>query len=261
MYHARMMLGSTSPYSASPSIQLLLARLTLLSSSTSWLPDLWSQKRTLFLLNFWPAWSSFLFLAVLLVHVKSKTRHKLGNLTDLRYLLVFEGLNHWVRVHADIVAGRVSTDLRTAFFESFESSSHAARNSDSVSASDGPQHRVSLQCCFLREFASWSQSYEQSNHWVRVHADIVAGRVSTEASAELKNEVFPFMKSDWIGKVARSDPLICSLGNLAMKRNIGNKPMRRYNVSSVMRLSARALLELRELQEIEDGFWGIELSV
>ena len=82
----------------------------------------------------------------------------------------------------------------------------------------------------------------------------MAGRVSTEASAELKNEVFPFMKSDWIGKVARSDPLICSLGNLAMKRNIGNKPMRRYNVSSVMRLSARALLELRELQEIEDGF-------
>ena len=86
-----------------------------------------------------------------------------------------------------------------------------------------------------------------------LQADIVAGRISTEASAELKNEVFPYMKSDWIGKVARSDPLICLLGNLAMKRNIGNKPMRRLNVASVMRLSARALIELRDLHETEDG--------
>jgi hypothetical protein len=38
-----------------------------------------------------------------------------------------------------------------------------------------------------------------------------------------------------------------------MKRNIGNKVMRPYNVSSDMRLVARALIELRELQEGEDA--------
>ena len=61
------------------------------------------------------------------------------------------------------------------------------------------------------------------------------------------------MKNDHISKVARSDPLIVALGNLAMKRNIGNKVMRPYNVSSDMRLVARALIELRELQEEEDA--------
>ena len=61
------------------------------------------------------------------------------------------------------------------------------------------------------------------------------------------------MKNDHISKVARSDPLIVALGNLAMKRHIGNKVMRPYNVSSDMRLVARALIELRELQEEEDA--------
>ena len=61
------------------------------------------------------------------------------------------------------------------------------------------------------------------------------------------------MKNDHISKVARSDPLIVALGNLAMKRNIGNKVMRPYNVSSDIRLVARALIELRELQEEEDA--------
>ena len=61
------------------------------------------------------------------------------------------------------------------------------------------------------------------------------------------------MKNDVISKVARSDPLIVALGNLSMKRNIGNKVMRRYNVSSDMRLAARCLIELRELQEGEDA--------
>ena len=54
-------------------------------------------------------------------------------------------------------------------------------------------------------------------------------------------------------KIARADPLICCLGNLSMKRNIGAKATRRYTVSSVMRLSARCLMELRALQPDEEG--------
>ena len=86
-----------------------------------------------------------------------------------------------------------------------------------------------------------------------VHSEIVAGRISTEASEELKNEVFTNMKNDEISRVAKSDPLICCLGNASMKRNIGNKFMRRYNVSRDMRLAARCLMELRELQEGEEA--------
>ena len=80
-----------------------------------------------------------------------------------------------------------------------------------------------------------------------------ASNITLEASEDLKKEVFVTMKNDHISKVARSDPLIVALGNLAMKRNIGNKDMRPYNVSSDMRLVARALIELRELQEGEDA--------
>ena len=47
-------------------------------------------------------------------------------------------------------------------------------------------------------------------------------------------------------------PLICGLGNISMKRKIGNKALRRYSVSSAMRLASRCLMELRDLQEDKD---------
>ena len=84
-------------------------------------------------------------------------------------------------------------------------------------------------------------------------ADILAGRVSCQADDKLKNEVFKIMKNDLITRIARADPLICCLGNLSMKRNIGAKATRRYTVSSVMRLAARCLMELRDLQPDEEG--------
>ena len=86
-----------------------------------------------------------------------------------------------------------------------------------------------------------------------LESDIVAGRVSVHADEKLKEEVFKNMRNDWITKVARADPLICCLGNLSMKRNIGNKVMRKYTVSSVMRLAARCLIELRALRPDEEG--------
>ena len=85
-----------------------------------------------------------------------------------------------------------------------------------------------------------------------VQAEIIAGRISLDASEELRKEVYTNMRNDEISKVARADPLIACLGNLSMKRNIANKAMRRYNVSGVMRLAARLLIELRSLQDSED---------
>jgi hypothetical protein len=92
-----------------------------------------------------------------------------------------------------------------------------------------------------------------SERELALQSDLVAGRICLQASDDLKKEVFVSMKNDVISKVAKGDPLIVALGNLSMKRNIGNKVMRRYNVSSDMRLVARALIELRELQEEEDA--------
>ena len=92
-----------------------------------------------------------------------------------------------------------------------------------------------------------------SERELALQSDLVAGRICLQASDDLKKEVFMSMKNDVISKVAKGDPLIVALGNLSMKRNIGNKVMRRYNVSSDMRLVARCLIELRELQEGEDA--------
>ena len=98
-----------------------------------------------------------------------------------------------------------------------------------------------------------SEVPRMSEKELALQSDLVAGRICLQASDDLKKEVFMSMKNDVISKVAKGDPLIVALGNLSMKRNIGNKVMRRYNVSGDMRLVARCLIELRELQEGEDA--------
>ena len=98
-----------------------------------------------------------------------------------------------------------------------------------------------------------SEVPRMSERELALQSDLVAGRICLQASDDLKKEVFVSMKNDVISKVAKGDPLIVALGNLSMKRNIGNKVMRRYNVSSDMRLVARALIVLRELQVEEDA--------
>ena len=90
-----------------------------------------------------------------------------------------------------------------------------------------------------------------NEHKLGLEADLVAGRIGLEASDELKAEVFTTMRNDCRNS-CKKDPLICCLGNIAMKRNIGNKATRPHNVSSAMRLSARCLIELRNLQGTEE---------
>ena len=82
-----------------------------------------------------------------------------------------------------------------------------------------------------------------------IQSEILAGKISPEASNELRKEVLSNMHSDDIGKIAKQDRLIAMIGNSAYKRCIGNPVMRKYNVSSVMRLVARLLKELRLLAQ------------
>ena len=112
------------------------------------------------------------------------------------------------------------------------------------------QCTVLVQSLFERKRSEMPRVNERE---LALQSALVAGRICLQASEDLKKEVFVSMKNDVISKVAKGDPLIVALGNLSMKRNIGNKVMRRYNVSSDMRLAARCLIELRELQEGEDA--------
>lgn len=80
-----------------------------------------------------------------------------------------------------------------------------------------------------------------------VQSDIISGRIYTKACKTLLNEVYTIMKHDDVSKIAKEDDLIVNLGNQWIKRNIGNKVMRRYFTSSIMRLAAKLLIQLREV--------------
>lgn len=78
-----------------------------------------------------------------------------------------------------------------------------------------------------------------------IQSAIIAGRLTGEASSNIVKEVFPIMRNDAIGKLAMTDPLIVTLGNEWLLRNLGNRLMRKYYVSAAMRLSSRLLVALR----------------
>ena len=80
-----------------------------------------------------------------------------------------------------------------------------------------------------------------------VQSNIISGRVSDCASQLLIKEVFPIMTNDKVSLLAQEDPLIITLGNLCMRKNVGNKLMRKYYTSCVMRLASRLLLQLQAL--------------
>lgn len=80
-----------------------------------------------------------------------------------------------------------------------------------------------------------------------MQSSVISGRVSAKASETMLKEVFPAMRCDEIGLTAQKDPLIIALGNQWLIRNVGNKLMRKYYASAVMRLSSRLLIELRSM--------------
>ena len=74
---------------------------------------------------------------------------------------------------------------------------------------------------------------------ILTRSDIISERIEATASPALINEVLKYMNHDDIGNVAREDPLIISLGNIWLEKNIGNKLKRGKYTSQIMRLVAR----------------------
>ena len=88
-----------------------------------------------------------------------------------------------------------------------------------------------------------------------LQSNIISGRISGNPSKSLTEEVLPIMKCDEIGNLAREDPLNVCMGNDYMKHNVGNKLMRKYYASAVMRLLSRLLLHLRTLDRPTTGIF------
>ena len=80
---------------------------------------------------------------------------------------------------------------------------------------------------------------------------ILAGRITEKASKLLIDNVFPVMKEDEIGSIARDDDLIVIIGNHWMNKLVGNELNRPYYTSSIMRLCAHLLKNLRMLGPVE----------
>jgi hypothetical protein len=89
---------------------------------------------------------------------------------------------------------------------------------------------------------------------LRIKAMQVSGQISSAASLLLQKEVYTIMTNDEITKVAQSDPLIVSLGNLWLLKNSGNRLKRKYYTSSRMRGAARLLMNLRNITDKQVGF-------
>jgi hypothetical protein len=80
-----------------------------------------------------------------------------------------------------------------------------------------------------------------------IQSKILTGKICDTASNALVNEVFPIMQEDKVGTVAKSDLLIVNLGNQWMQRNVGNKLMRKYYTSSIMRLAAKLRISAQQM--------------
>ena len=81
---------------------------------------------------------------------------------------------------------------------------------------------------------------------------VLAGHIRTKPSTLMVKEVFKSMNTDTVGRLARNDDMIVSLGESWLRRNIDNVEKRRYYASQRMRLAARLLQELQKLDEDEE---------
>ncbi|KAJ8018205.1 hypothetical protein HOLleu_43939 [Holothuria leucospilota] len=93
----------------------------------------------------------------------------------------------------------------------------------------------------------------QTKGHLLIQSSVIAGKLHAKASEKMLKEVYPIMRNDAIGLLARSDSLIIALGNQWLVRNLGNPLMRKYYVSAVMRLSSRLLMVLRQMATPSTG--------
>ena len=104
-----------------------------------------------------------------------------------------------------------------------------------------------------QQYCSASQSTSQTTGSLVTQSDVIAHRIHETASTALRKDVFSIMLIDEVSIVAKNDSLIVALGNNWLARNVGNKLMRRYYTSSVMRLVAKLLINLRLLKPLEES--------
>ena len=97
-----------------------------------------------------------------------------------------------------------------------------------------------------------SELCSQSSTSLIVQSNVLAEKISEEATKPLIKEVFPIMQIDTVTRVAQSDKLIIALGNQWMMRCRGNEIMRKYYTSSVMRLSAKLKLACQQITKATD---------
>lgn len=103
------------------------------------------------------------------------------------------------------------------------------------------------------QFACPASNKRLSKGELLVQSDIISGRLTTNPSQSVLNQVFPIMKQDDLSKTAKQDSLIIALANNWMIRNVGNKVMRRYYTSCIIRLLAQLLIILKKMVTPADG--------
>lgn len=81
-----------------------------------------------------------------------------------------------------------------------------------------------------------------------LQSQILAGHIKGRQSPQMMKEVFSIMSSDNVTTIAQNDRLILAHGESWIQRNIGNVEKRKYYASSRMRLCARFLIQLQQLQ-------------
>jgi hypothetical protein len=97
-------------------------------------------------------------------------------------------------------------------------------------------------CPAIEDFNSFASKGE-----LLIQSLYISGRLQSKASTALTNDVFPVMIDDGITKTAQTDPLIVSLGNILLTRNVRNKLKQKYCTSSRMREAARLLANARTI--------------
>ena len=113
--------------------------------------------------------------------------------------------------------------------------------------------RLTIIKCHQATCPANDVSCRMSSGCLLVQSNMISGRLRTEASKALVDKVFSIMRQDDIGQAACTDPLIVALGNDWMIKNVGNRLMRKYYTSNIMRLSARLKLNLTKLCTPEPG--------
>ena len=91
---------------------------------------------------------------------------------------------------------------------------------------------------------------------IRTQSATLCHKINPSASKMLIKEVLDDMPYDRVGTTAKKDKLIVSLGNQWMDKNFGNELNRRKYTSQIMRLCAKLLVNLRQLNPLEnDSMW------